>query len=266
MRDAALPSGFVRFIVDGSEVVCAESAVESIRHAMRAGTLYRYAAAHPRARTMRGRGVVFAAPLPLDAGDVVVRHNHHGGLFARLTRDLFRGDTRAPHELRISERLHRAGVPTPTILAVAIYPAMAGFKRSDVVTREVPNAYDLSVALMSADAERRGSAIRAAAELVRALSAAGAAHADLNVKNVLLRQTDDGAPEAILLDAIVLDVDRITFHEPGVALESNLARLLRSARKWQARHGACVTASELDELAGLVRERRPPPMPLSTSS
>jgi len=254
MRDADLPRGFVRFMVEDSEVVCAEPAVEAIREAMRAGTLYEYAATHLRARTLQGRGLVFAAPLPLGGGNVVVRHNHHGGMFARFTRDLFRGDTRAPHELRISERLQEYGVPTPAILAFAVYPVALGFKRADVVTREVPNSADLSVALMSTDAERRARAIRAAADLVLTLSNVGARHADLNVKNILLRTNHDGS-----FDAIVLDVDRITF-------ELNLARLLRSARKWQTRYGAWVTDTELDELAGLVRERRPPPMPLSTSS
>lgn len=261
MLDADVPPGFVRFMVDGSEVVCAEPAVESIREAMRAGTLYEYAASHLRARTMQGRGLVFAIPLPLGDGNAVVRHNHHGGMFARFTRDLFRGDTGAPRELRISERLHEYDVPTPAILAFAVYPVALGFKRVDVVTREVPNSDDLAVSLMSSDAAERMKAIRAAADLVHVLSSVGARHADLNVKNILLRTNHDRS-----LDAIVLDVDRITFDEPEIVLEANLARLLRSARKWQTLHGALVTDTELDELAGLVRERRPPPMPLSTSS
>jgi Lipopolysaccharide kinase (Kdo/WaaP) family len=248
-------------MVDGSEVVCAEHAVDPIREAMRAGTLFEYAATHLRARTLIGRGVVFAAPLPLGGGNVVVRHNHHGGMFARFTRDLFRGDTRAPHELRISERLHEYEVATPAIVAFAVYPVVAGFKRVDVVTREVPNSADLSVAFMSSDADRRNKAVRAAADLVFSLSRVGAHHADLNVKNILLRTNHDDS-----LDALVLDVDRVRFDEPEIVFEQNLARLLRSARKWQVRYGALVTDAELDELAGLVRERRPPPMPLSTSS
>lgn len=261
MRDADLPPGFVRFMVAGSEVVCAEHSVDPIREALSAGTLFEYAASHVHARTLMGRGVVFSAPLPQGGGRVVVRHNHHGGMFARFTRDLFWGETRAPLELRISERLHEYNVPTPAIVAFVVYPVAFGFKRVDVATREVPNSADLSTALMSQDAEHRMKAIRATADLVLTLSNAGARHADLNIKNVLLRTNHDGS-----FDAIALDVDRITFDEPEIVLEQNLQRLLRSARKWQMRYLACVTDAELDELAGLVRERRPPPMPLSTSS
>jgi tRNA A-37 threonylcarbamoyl transferase component Bud32 len=261
MRTSELPAGYVRFIVDGAEVVCIDSAVDAIREALRGGSLFEYAGSHVHARTLMGRGVVFAAPLPSSDERVVVRHNRHGGMLARVTRDLFRGETRAPHELRVSERLRERGVPTPAIVSYVVYPVAFGFKRVDVATREIPDSADLSTALMSNDADRRGKAIRATADLVVTLSNAGARHADLNVKNILLRNTDDGS-----FDAVVLDVDRITFDEHAVpVLELNLARLLRSARKWQTRYGAWVTDAELDGLAALVRERRPP-MPLSTSS
>lgn len=261
MREADLPPGFVRFAIDGSDVVCAEAVADSIREALRGATLFEYAAAHPEARTLVGRGVVFAVPLPGNGGRAVVRHNRHGGMFARVTRDLFRGATRAPRELQISERLREYGVPTPPMLAFAIYPVLAGFKRVDVVTREVTNSADLSAAFMSPDVDRRARAVRAAADLVLTMSNVGARHSDLNVKNVLLQANDDGS-----VSPFVLDVDCVTFDEPEIVLELNLARLLRSAKKWQTLHGAVVTDTELDELAGLVRERRPPPMPLSTSS
>jgi hypothetical protein len=85
--------------------------------------------------------------------------------------------------------------------------------------------------------------------VVRALSAVGARHIDLNVKNVLLQARPDGS-----LGGHVLDVDRITFlDDPACALDRNVARLLRSAAKWRANHGARVTESELAELARACR-------------
>jgi hypothetical protein len=100
-------------------------------------------------------------------------------------------------------------------------------------------------------------ALHATADLVRALVRAGAWHKDLNVKNVLLHSTLDGE-----LEAMVLDVDRVTFPPPNGrddVRELNVARLLRSARKWQTTQGAPVTDSELDELAALIRARPTPP-------
>lgn len=234
---------------------------DAFRSALASGTLYRYAEAHPHTRSLVGRGVVYAVPLPGDIEHVVIRRNRHGGMFAPLTRDVFRAPTRAPRELLFSERLHEYGVPTPRVLGYVRYDAYPGFKRVDVVTRLVPDSFDLSIAFMSADAALRARAIAATTDLLITMAAVGARHIDLNVKNILLRDGDGGS-----LSALVLDLDRVVFDEPEIVFDLNLERLLRSARKWQTLHGARLTAAELDELAGAVRERRPPPMPLSTSS
>ncbi|HEX8945296.1 MAG TPA: lipopolysaccharide kinase InaA family protein [Gemmatimonadaceae bacterium] len=248
------PSGFVRFTIDSSEVVCSKHVADAVLEALRAGTLYRYAESHPESRPLAGRGVAYAVPLPGNVERVVVRHNRHGGMLARFTGDLFRAPTMAPFELRTSARLHAAGVPTPIMLGYAIYAAPAGFRRADVMTREIPDSHDLSAAIMADDRSLRARALDATAALVAAMSDAKARHRDLNVKNVLLRNAADGS-----LEALVLDVDRVAFVDDAAdAREANLERLLRSARKWQAIHGARVTQDELDALVSSVRERRPP--------
>lgn len=248
------PTGFVRFAIDSSEVVCSKHVADAVLEALRAGTLYGYAESHPRARALAGRGVAYAVPLPGDVEHVVVRHNRHGGLLARLTGDLFRPPTLAPLELRTSERLRVAGVPTPVMLGYVVYVAPAGFRRADVMTREIQESHDLSAALMADDRSLRAKALDATATLVAAMSDAKARHHDLNVKNVLLHDAADGS-----LDALVLDVDRVTFvDDSATAREANLERLLRSARKWQSLHGARVTQDELEALVSAVRERRPP--------
>ena len=168
-------------------------------------------------------------------------------------------------------RAHRASCGSPSgcastafrrrvMLALrASIAAPLGFKRVDVVTREVPEQLR-PVRRRSCRTTPRVARRRSPppADLVLALSNVGARHADLNVKNILLHSArDDGT-----LEAIVLDVDRVTFDEPEIVLELNLARLLRSARKWQSESRRPVTDAELDELAGAVRERRPPPLPI----
>lgn len=241
---SVIPAGFARFTVGRTEVVCAGHVAGAVRQALRAGTLYQFAERHPLARPLAGRGVVYSVPLPGNVEHAVVRRNHHGGHFALLTRDLFRPPTRAPRELRLSERLQRAGVPTPAMLGFAVYPAILGLKRVDVMSRLVPDSQDLSHVLMSTDAGDRARAWHATALLTAALSLAGARHHDLNVKNVLLFGSE----------ALVLDVDRVTFGGAGVeVLDANLARLFRSARKWREVHGARVTDAELDEVAAVAR-------------
>ncbi len=255
-----LPPDFVRFTVRKAEVTCVEHVADAVREALHeAHTLYRYAANHPDVRWLAGRGVVYAAPLPDDVERVVVRHNHHGGKLAPITRDLFRPPTRAPHELLMSERLRAARVPTPVMLGYVLYRAPAGLQRVDVMTREVPDSFDLAVMMMSRDSAQRARTWLATAEVVRTLSEAGARHHDLNVKNVLLHDRPDAQREAL-----VIDVDRVKFGgRESEILDANLERLLRSARKWQELYGAPVTDAELEEFASTVRDQ---PAALSTRS
>jgi 3-deoxy-D-manno-octulosonic acid kinase len=134
------------------------------------------------------------------------------------------------------------------VLGYVVYSALPGFCRADVMTREVTDADDLSVALMSNDATARRAPFEATAQLVRSLSNAGARHHDLNVKNVLLQRA---APS---LRAWVLDVDRVTFDaDPTTALDANLARLVRSMRKWRDVRGAPITDADVDALIASVR-------------
>ena len=131
--------------------------------------------------------MAYAIALPASGTRVVVRHNRHGGLLARLTRDLFLPPTRAPRELAIALRLRTLGVPTPDVVMYGIAPAPFPFQRADVVTREIEHGRDLGVherrRPMSGGAPNAWSATRA---LRAMMNAAGVRHHDLNVKNVLL--------------------------------------------------------------------------------
>jgi tRNA A-37 threonylcarbamoyl transferase component Bud32 len=251
-----IPLGYVEFTCGRAHVVCAEPITMAVQHALSDGTLHQYAERHRHARPLAGRGINYAVPLPGDTERVVVRHNRHGGMFASFTADVFLPPTRAPHELRVSERLIEAGVLTPRVLGYAIYPAFGGLVRADVMTREVPDSEDLSMALRSSDSDVREAALRATAALLSALERAGALHHDLNVKNVLLRASRRGGGA---FDAFVLDVDRVRLTTGENAAARNLARLVRSARKWQQMHAARVTNAELNQLESFVRGYRDVP-------
>lgn len=243
------PPGYREVVVGRARLVARGERVDELTEILARGTLHDYAASHEAARAMTGRGLAYAFPLPRSGVRVVVRHNRHGGLLAPLTGDRFLPPTRAPYELAVALRLGRAGVRTPDVVAYAIYDAGPLLRRSDVLTREIADARDLAAVLVDGDDTARAAALDATARLVGRLSAAGARHHDLNVKNVLLQGVAD-APVAYLLD-----VDRVTFHASGAAfvVERNVARLVRSARKWRERYGARVSDAELASLGAAVR-------------
>ena len=239
----SVPEGYVRLRRGiANAVVRADSFLE-IDRALASATLHDFARVAAD-RVLRGRAPAYVCRLRDDLR-IVVRHNTHGGAFARLTGDRFLAPTRAPLELATSLRLIAAGVPTPPIVAIVRYAAGGPLERSDVATEEIGDATDLAH-VMTQEPERREDAARATADLLRALAHAGARHADLNIKNVLLQRTAAG------LRAFVLDVDRVTFHERASTdvRDRNWARLLRSARKWRTLHGAQIS----DEWLEAVRQ------------
>jgi hypothetical protein len=244
-----LPSGYERLLLGHAVAVARSDVAVSVRRSLvnadgTRSTLHEYAARHPSARALQGRGTSYAVPLPQSTVRVVVRHNRHGGLFGRLTGDLFVSPTRAPYELEVSLALAKAGVPTPEIMAYALYPPGGVLQRSDVCSREIPGSRDLAEILTHDGGTERAAALAATAELVAALARAGARHHDLNAKNVLLTYET----------AYVLDVDRLTLGgRPEAALDGMLARLGRSFRKWRDRFGAKVSERDITELEASSR-------------
>lgn len=245
MTAALVPAGYAR-VQSGRCTAIVRTEHRADAEAMLVeGTLYEAAARDLAARRFLGRGIAYAVALPVTGTRVVVRHNRHGGLLARLTRDLFLPPTRAPYELAVSLRLAALGVRTPDVLMYGVHRVAPGIRRSDVVTREVVNGRDLATYLTSETSRsERDAAWAAARSLVLALNAAGARHHDLNVKNILLAPTGDG------MDAWVLDVDRVDFGErnSSAVRRGNASRLLRSARKWRDTHGAVFEDRELASL------------------
>jgi len=245
-----LPPGYVRSALGAADLVAREWASAALCDALRAhGTLHRWAEARPDREALRGRGVSWATTLtPMSAASVpvVVRHSRHGGALAGLTGDVFLRPTRAPHELTTATRLAAAGVATPEIIAYAVYPLVTSFARSDVMTRRLPSGQDFPAA-WSADPSpnARAAIIDAVAALLRALSTAGAHHADINIKNVYI--AGDGTSRT----AYVLDVDRVSF-DAGDAAAQNFARFARSVRKWNELHALGVGDDALVRLASLA--------------
>lgn len=250
-ESAAQRCGYVHLDVKGCQAVALEWAALAVAGALNAGTLHEWSAQQPVREEMRGRGVIYAVDLPTTpANPVVVRRNRHGGLLHALTGEFFFTPTRAPLELATSLRLAAAGIPTPEVIAYAIYPVAGIFARSDVMTRRLPEGDDLPAAWKKASNGGRDEVLIAVARLLSALARAGAWHADLNLKNIYI--AGSGAD----LTAYLLDVDRVTFPKGSDIAARNLARLVRSARKWRTRWGLDLDEDSLSRLAALVQENK----------
>lgn len=248
----ALPKDYSRFQAGNAHVIAHESCAAWARDVVeRGGTLYGWAAAAPDRRDLGGRRSAYSVTLPGHDRRVVVRHAHRGGLLAPLLGDLFLPPTRAPYELLVSHLLAGVGVRTPLVVAVAVYRAHRVFRRSDVVSLELPGR-DLGKALRDGpDPDVRRGWLESIAVLLRSLTVVGAWHPDLNVGNVLLVES---GPRA--WDAYVLDVDRLQFAPPSdpTVRDANLDRLERSVRKLRARAGAGFDDAELRELRALASQ------------
>ena len=252
MRSDSAPPGYERLRRPGVDAVARSTVAGAVGEALSSGSLYDYAAHHPDARPMRGRGVAYAVPLPDGATRVVVRRSRHGGWLAPLTGEIFLAPTRAPHELEVSLRLAREGVPTPEVVAYGTYQVAPMLRRADVATREIPNALDLAKTLaQEPEPASVRHAVRLVARLLARMALAGARHPDLNVRNVLIARDENGQR-----DAWLLDVDRVWFDTPRHprVREANLSRFARSARKLREREGLPVGEGEMALLAVLARE------------
>ena len=181
------------------------------------------AAAFPGAEHLRGRGRPLV--LPVGGKRLVVRRYRHGGLLGGITGDLLVGSGRPLRELAVLERARLAGLPVPLALGVFLHPAFAGLARADLVTEYIPDAEDL-LALLRGNRVADGAACLAGRLVARA-HAAGFYHADLNLKNIVIRETASG------LEGYLIDWDQ-SFFRPRLSRpekERNLLRLYRSYLK-----------------------------------
>ncbi len=250
-KTGAQQFGYVHLDVKGCQVVALDWAASAVAETINSGTLHEWASQQPLREEMQGRGLIYSVELlTVPVTPVVVRRNRHGGLLHGLTGEYFLAPTRAPLELTTSLRLAVAGIPTPEVIAYAIYPAAGIFARSDVMTRRLPEGDDLPAVWGKAGKAERDPVLIAVARLLSALASAGAWHADLNLKNIYI------AGNGVDLTAYLLDVDRVTFPGGGDVAARNFKRLARSARKWRERWGLDFDEDSLARLADLVQENR----------
>ncbi len=218
--------GFKRVYLSHKQLILAREGVDGRKIAL---MVLSPKAAGDESTSLHGRGVLRRIHLNQDE-DALVRTYYHGGLFRKVTGELFfTWPARPFRELVITEQIRERGIPTLEILAAIVEKCWGPFYRGWLVTRELGGAEDLWTALKKGPQFRyRTSLLQAAAQSVRQMHREGVYHADLNLKNILIRRESDK------IRAYLIDFDKARLYPNGIPLSQakrNLNRLLRSARK-----------------------------------
>ncbi len=174
-----------------------------------------------------GRSATARVALPGHVEHLQLRRVVHGGALGRLWGHRLLGLARPISELRVTAALRGRGAAVPRPIVVAgwraapLWSAVFGTLHIDDTLDGVAWLATLPATGAIADA------CAAAGRAVKAFHDAGGHHADLHVKNLLLR-TRDGAPEAF-----VIDLDKARAGAPPDARRRmrELARLYRSLLK-----------------------------------
>lgn len=190
----------------------------------------------PSAETVAGgraRHPVVALP---DGARAVVRRYRRGGAVRFLNRATYLGGHRAFDELRATERARGGGVRVPEVLAATERRGVVGYA-AWLATRLIPGAVESAAWLRGASAGARRAFFAEAGRQVARMHAAGVAHPDLNLRNLLVVGSGDEAASDDGRRGIavwVIDFDRARLFDgpvPPERREADLARLGRSATK-----------------------------------
>jgi tRNA A-37 threonylcarbamoyl transferase component Bud32 len=195
-----------------------------------------------------GRGPV--SRFALRGIPVIGKRSRHGGA-AGILGGMFIGRRRGLDQIQAAERLRRAGVATPAILAVGVKAAGPLVLSQVIVAEEVVGALSLLASARNGTRAQR-ELLRAAGEAVRRMHDAGFRHADLNVGNILMVEATEGPR------IHVVDLEKGVFRERLHVAEraGNIARLLRSYLKWLDDHEPLSARQELRFLRAYCRADR----------
>lgn len=222
-HDAPPPRGFTRRESGGIVLVVEQALSAAVERVglLEAGGLARACAT---AAGPAGRGRVAVLPLDGRSERLCLRPVRRGGLLAAWLPAGLASLARPLAELEVTTRLRAAGAPVPRPALVAGERRAGGGWDAAVGTIYEEEAVDgLAFLSGSLTPARLIQAARAAGHAVRRFHDAGGRHADLHVKNLLLREALEG------VEAFVIDLDRARIAE-DVDPRARLAELMRLYR------------------------------------
>lgn len=185
-----------------------------------------------------GRGGAWFIDAPF--GAAVLRHYLRGGMAARISRDryVWQGErrTRSFAEFRLTDTLHRQGLPVALPLA-ASYRREGAFYRAAILVERLQGVetFAARIAASATDAPWEDTG-----RLIARFHHAGLDHADLNANNLLFCAAGKGW---------LIDFDRSQLRRPGDTWrQNNLARLLRSLQKLRGKRSRTQVEADFARL------------------
>ncbi len=195
------------------------------------------------AKTSRSRHMGTVWELPPQSwfsGTLVARQYVHGGLFGDLTgplRTLFLDPAPMTNELRIAVHLSACGVPASRPMVLRLENRCGPFFNAILVSEKIPGAINLlqlsRLGLqgeLNLSASSRANLLEGVAGVIADMHESRVCHGDLNLKNMLVRASDDRIDKVY-----IIDFKKATLCDEAVSLRkglSNIHRLWRSVEKW----------------------------------
>jgi tRNA A-37 threonylcarbamoyl transferase component Bud32 len=172
-----------------------------------------------------------------DLGDerLVMRRFNHGGLLRWVTGARFLDPERPFRELILGDALRRSHISTPQVVSARARPAFGGGWYLDLVTRRIEDSSDFGAIIDSLSKGQLSEVVRARAttalgDLLRRLHSFGLLHADLQPRNLMVRNAalKDNSEKNFRI--WVIDLDQSAFVESLSHAERrrNLRRLFRA--------------------------------------
>lgn len=174
-----------------------------------------------------GRAPTAVVSLPQRTEQIVLRPVLHGGLLGPCLGRAMLGVSRPLRELLATHRLRQAGAPVPRPALVVAQRRLAPVWHGIVGTVRIEDSSDAETFLRSAPGPRRVEEVAGVAgSAVRCLHDAGGRHADLHIKNLLVRARP--VPQVFVID---LDRARVLPQVKVAERMRELMRLYRSLHK-----------------------------------
>lgn len=199
-----------------------------------------------------GRGTYLTLPVSGSNRErFIIRNYRHGGFFGKLLGGIFYNEKRPINEVAVNEIALQKDVPSAEVVAVIKRRLWGLFYKADFISKEIPDAVDLIQLITESSLifiqRFKKPIILVLVRLLRNMHDAGIFHADLHLKNILVKRKKTGEFHAYIID---LDKSVVTEKLDIDKRMKNLLRLERSVEKlrWLSRR----TNTSLNQKIGLL--------------
>ncbi len=209
--------------------------------------------------TYEGRGLLPTLPIKESNGEIMVaKQSLRGGLLRLVNRDLFWQGNRPFREMIANTLILSKGIKTTEILAAAKLKVWGPLYRTFLFSKEISESKDLSVLFNGLRPKspqerlkKKNQVLKAIARSIFAMHNQGIYHADLHLKNILIRQNDvSDEPEVYIID---FDKARLKERLSPKEKIDNLLRFNRSLEKYKFQGGIVTRTDQVRILKEYVK-------------